>query len=190
MTTHVEHDGVFGGVKVESASPVRWLVVVKVATRHDVNCDDHVMAQVFGKSWGGRRLRSWGHNDEGVHFLAVQGGTALHSDKAYTRFSHQLVLRNDGTRIRGEPDVDEADWHPPMVVGSMYCLDTHLPHQGLRDPRMGEASGLMTRKCVVAVDRDAPLGPGEAWPLLSPYLAHQLLDFPVNARPPRWRPNP
>jgi hypothetical protein len=182
---------------IASTQPVLRTIVAKRAIEHRVDCSDDVLDVVFaatpkpptgrvGRGAGGRRLRSWGHDADGVHFLAVQGGTALHNDVAYTRYSHQLVLRNDGTRIRGEPDAAPDNWHVPMKVGTLYWLDTHQLHQGLIDPRMAPTAKV-PRKCVIAVDRDEPLPLDQAWGLLSRYLGFQLLDFPVNARPPRWR---
>lgn len=167
--------------------PVRWLVRTSVVERgHQVDVSDPAMHAVLGA--GTRRaLKSFGHDADGVHFLLHRDGTTLHTDTAYLRYSAQLVLRNDGTRIRGEADAPE-DWHPPLAVGTMYLLDTHSPHQGLADSRLECPRAPM--KAVIAVDRPEPITPAEAWPLLSRLLAHQFADFPVNARPPRWRPEP
>lgn len=120
-------------------------------------------------------LRSFGHDADGVHWLLTRGGTPLHRDPAYARYSHQLVLRNDGGRVRGLPRFDDRrNWHPPMVPGSMYALDTHSPHQGLPDPRM--APPKVITKLVIAVDRDELLKPAEAWPLLRRLLLVPLPD--------------
>jgi len=143
------------------------------------------------------KLKSFGHDvtGTGVHFLLTRKGTTVHTDKAYTRFSHQLVLRNDGNRIRGLPRYDSEnpnDWHPPIVPGMMYCLDTHSPHQGIGDPRIAPKPG---SKAVLAVDRDQPLELEEAWALIRPVLiAHQQfqdLGDPEAVRSkttaPRWK---
>jgi hypothetical protein len=74
-----------------------------------------------------------------------------------------------------------------MLPGILYCLDTHSPHQGVEDPRFAPPKGTARVKVVIAVDRDEPLSEDEAWALIRPFLSRQLLDSPVNARPPRWR---
>ena len=152
-----------------------------------MNVGDQALAVVLGPGRE-RRLKSWGHAAEGVHFLAHRGGTNLHTDRAYLRYSCQLVLRNDGTRIRGEPDL-AGEWHPPMQPGALYCLDTHVEHQGLVDHRLtGSTTSAGLVKVVIAVDRDEPLDPRAGWALVSRYLRYQLSDFLVTDRPPRWRP--
>jgi hypothetical protein len=149
---------------------------------------DETLARL-GVTGRSRLVRSWGHNDEtGVHWLLTRGGTPVHTDRAYLRYTHQIVLRNDGTRIRGHPRFDpedEADWPPPLAPGAFYCLDTHSPHQGAPDPRLPQEPARV--KVVVAVDRDHPMRPEEAYPLLHTYLHRQLTDDPMTTRPPRWK---
>jgi hypothetical protein len=169
----------------EAAAPVLWTVTVKGLRAGLVDVSDAAMHAVLGGG-SARALKSFGHDRDGVHFLLLRGGTGLHTDTAYTRFTHQLVLRNDGTRIRGlaRNDGPPETWHPPMVPGMMYCLDTWSPHVGCPDPRMEPpARGYM--KAVIAVDRDAPLDTLEAWSLLQRYLSFEFRDFPVTRRPPR-----
>ena len=171
------------------SSPILWQVQVSVAAVHRVDVSDSALAPILGPGRD-RRLKSWGHaGADGVHFLAHRGGTDLHTDTAYLRYSCQLVLRNDGTRIRGaEPDL-VGEWHPPMRPGALYCLDTHVEHQGVFDRRLTEATssaGLV--KVVIAVDRDEPLDHRTGWSLVCRYLRCQLSDFPLTNRPPRWRP--
>lgn len=133
------------------------------------------MQSYFGSS-SSRRLKVFESDSEGVHFLLMRGGTSMHTDKACPRYSHHLVLRNDGTGIRGlHGDKPE---HLPMRRGVMYCLDTHSPHQGLRDSRLFPMEPLV--KLVVAVDRDEPLDPGECLELVT-----RILDTNVGD----WRPN-
>jgi hypothetical protein len=88
--------------------------------------------------------------------------------------------------LRGLPRLDgpEASWHPPLVVGSMYCLDTHSPHQGVRDPRMRPPPAPLY-KAVIACDRDTPLTAQAAWPLLQRLLGDQLAVWDTTTRPIR-----
>jgi hypothetical protein len=171
----------------ERPNPILWFVTVlpdmNVGITTDVSDDAMHYALGPGKS---RALKSFGHDDDGVHFLLLRNGTpGLHTDIAYARYTHQLVIRNDGTRVRGLAAYDD-DWHPPMYPGAMYCLDTWSPHTSHPDPRMNPAlprTGFM--KAVIAVDRDEPLNPAEAWRLLARYTSKQFRDFEVTRRPPR-----
>jgi hypothetical protein len=144
----------------------------------------------------GMALKSFGHTPTGVHFLLTRAGTTVHTDPAYTRYSHQLILRNDGNRIRGLPRFDSdnpANWHRPFLPGVMYALDTHSPHQGLHDPRIADKPGL---KAVIAVDRDEILDIEEVWELFRPWVFGRV-QFADVAQPegvlskttaPRWKP--
>ena len=59
------------------------------------------------------------------HWLAVRGGTPLHTDPRYPRYSHQLKIRvGDGVVMRGKDKVET-----PLATGVFYILDTHSPHQ-------------------------------------------------------------
>jgi len=167
--------------------PVLWTVRTHGALFGEVDCSDEVMARYLGPGRG-IKLKSFGHDGDGVHFLLTRAGTPLHTDTAYTRYSHQLVLRNDGNRIRGMPRYDhESLWHPPLWPGVMYCLDTHSPHQGTPDPRIAPAYVAKVRglapmlKAVIAVDRDRVLAPDEAWPLLRRFLKVQMADRSYDA---------
>lgn len=161
-----------------------------------IDTSDEAMEAYLGKG-SGMKLKSFGHDTTGtgVHFLLTRKGTTVHTDKAYTRYSHQLVLRNDGNRLRGLPRYDSEnpeDWHLPITPGVMYCLDTHSPHQGLHDPRIGTKAGL---KAVLAVDRDEILSQEEAWDLIRPVLLAQrqfqdLEDPSITTNrltSPRWK---
>lgn len=172
------------------AVPVRWLV--RTSAQITADCSDAALARFLppGRS---RKLKSVGHDADGVHLLITRAGTPLHTDTAYARYSHQLVLRNDGNRVRG---TDDTGWHPPMVPGVMYALDTHSPHQGLPDPRMisphRAGAGPAIVKVVIAVDRDELLSPDDAWPLLRRMLDADLAAIAPQATKtaPRYRPRP
>lgn len=173
------------------AVPVLWLVATRAQITAD--CSDAALAR-FLPSGRSRKLKSVGHDADGVHLLITRGGTPLHTDTAYARYSHQLVLRNDGNRVRGTDET--AEWHPPMTPGVMYALDTHSPHQGLPDPRLVSphmaGAGPAIVKVVIAVDRDELLTPGEAWPLLKRMLNADLAAIAPQATKtaPRYRPKP
>jgi hypothetical protein len=153
------------------AVPVLWTVRTRTPATGDYS--DAVLARLL-PGGRGRSLKTFGHDPDGVHWLLTRGGTTLHYDPAYARYSHQLVVRNDGNRLRGLPrfEGDPATWHPPLVPGVMYALDTHSPHHGVPDPRMDPPPVVL--KLCIAVDRDEPLSPAEAFPLLARYLAAKL----------------
>jgi hypothetical protein len=154
----------------QAAMPVLWAVHTREAATADYS--DEVLAR-FLPPGRGIKLRSFGHDADGVHWLLTRAGTPLHRDPAYAQYSHQLVLRNDGNRLRGLPRYDSPDrWHPPLVPGVMYALDTHSPHQGTKDPRMDPPPVVL--KLAIAVDRDELLTPRQAWPLLSRLLHEEL----------------
>jgi hypothetical protein len=132
---------------------------------------DEALASVFPPG-GGAKLRTWHHAGDdkkgGVHFLSTRAGTPMHSDPAFWRYTHHLVLRNDGLRVHG---LEQDDGVPRMEPGLMLCLDTWSPHQVSVDPRMTTVKrGTGLYKVAVAVDREQPLGPNEAWSLLSSRL--------------------
>lgn len=173
--------------------PVLWSVTTSAGGQQMPDCSNSVMERYLGAT-NDMKIKSFGHDGDGVHFLLTRAGTTLHYDATFARYSHQLVIRNDGNRLRGLPAYDTEDqWHPPLLPGVMYALDTHSPHQGLPDPRMGKpARGVRLMKAVIAVDRDELLTPEQAWPLLARYLTVQLADVPqpdvTLTHAPRWRP--
>ena len=138
---------------------MRWFVTVPVSLPV-VEDDELVPAFGPGRS---RKLKSWGHDEHGVHWLVTRNGTELHTDPTYLRYTHHLVYRNDGFRIRGLSD----DLHPPMVPGAMYCLDTHSPHEVVPDERL---EGEHLYKVQLAVDREDPLSPPGAYKLFRRWL--------------------
>jgi hypothetical protein len=164
--------------------PVLW--VVNVPEPVTAEYPDIMLARYLPPG-NGRALRSFGHDQFGVHWLVTRAGTPLHHDPAYARYSHQLVLRNDGGRVRGLPRFDaRANWHPPMRPGVMYALDTHSPHQGLPDERLHPPR--VVTKLVIAADRDDLLDPRDAWPLLRRLLGAALpaTGQQTYAAPRKW----
>jgi hypothetical protein len=165
----------------ERLDPLIWLdgpIPIELPTY-----SDDMLNEVYG---GKGRIRSWGHDDEGVHWLTTRRGTTLHRDPAYTRYTHHLLLRNDGFRLRGL--LDDPDDRPQLVAGHLYCLDTHSPHQVTVDTRFQVPDPVY--KFQLAVDRDQPLQPAEALNLLVARLAEDpllTLDT-MGATAPRWKP--
>jgi hypothetical protein len=160
----------------ERTDPVLWIETVPqddLAMLRLTDVSDAVMHRYIGPGKG-RKIKSFGHDAEGRHFLLTRAGTPVHNDKTYTRYSHQLVIRNDGNRLRGLPRFDKPLAHPKLVPGVMYCLDTHSPHQGLPDDRFPTRSGMM--KAVIAVDRDNPMTPADFLALIRPWLGISLAD--------------
>jgi hypothetical protein len=159
--------------------PMLWAVMTTALPVGDYS--DAALAP-FLPPGQGRALRSFGHDADSVHWLLTRGGTPLHTDPAYARYSHQLVVRNDGNRLRGLPRFDQE--HPILRPGLMYCLDTHSPHQGLPDPRMLPPKVVI--KLVVAVDSDRLMQAEEALPLLARFVGRALpagLDPAYKAAP-------
>lgn len=154
--------------------PILWMINRPSSLKFVPPVTDSELDVVFG-SGRSQKIKSFGHDDDAVHWLVTRSGTDLHVDNSYARYSHHLLIRNDGMRIRGLSDArdTEDNWHPVMVPGVMYCLDTHSPHRVLHDPRLTESVG-RGYKVQVAVDREQPLEPKEAWALLSPWLRYQV----------------
>jgi hypothetical protein len=181
--TGVKPDAVLAEGQAEI--PVLW--TVRAPDFPAVDCSDEVLGRYLGPGRG-IKLKSFGHDAEGVHFLLTRAGTPLHRDPAYARYSHQLVLRNDGNRLGGLPRYDGPEtWHPPLWPGIMYALDTHSPHQGRPDPRMTPPPVVL--KAVVAVDRDRLLTPAEAWELVRRLAGVDMASVGYDAAlfaAPRW----
>lgn len=163
----------------QRAYPVLWVSKPRNVLRGPP-VSDAVMERIFDMSKNTKQLRSWGHDPTGAHWLATKGGTALHTDPAYTRYTHHLVLRNDGFYLHG---VNEGRHLPTLAVGSMLCLDTWSPHKLVRDPRLAKPGVQPVFKLAIAVDRDKPiLNPDDVWALLAP----RLLDASVLPGIEKW----
>lgn len=160
------------------AVPVRWFVRSPATFTH---VPDEALTPAFGPGTS-RKIKSWAHEDDGVHWLATRGGTPYHTDPNYLRFTHHLLVRNDGWRIRGKDD----EYHPVMRPGCMYCLDTHSPHEVVRDDRLVfEKPGF---KLQIAVDSDTILNPDVVWKLLAPWVRRDPAETSATAT--RMAPRP
>jgi hypothetical protein len=170
----------------QNAMPLLWTVQTPVSPDPWLYPDAALAALL--PPGRGIALRSFGHDRDSVHWLLTRAGTPLHRDPAYARYSYQLVLRNDGNRLRGLPRYDQE--HPVLRPGVMYCLDTHSPHQGLPDPRMDPPKVVL--KLAAAVDSDTLVGPNAVWPLLVRFVGRELpaaLDPGYKAAPRQvWNP--
>lgn len=139
---------------------------------------DEVLELAFGEG-ASRKLKSWGHDPDllNAHWLVTRGGTPLHTDPAYARYTHHLILRNDGFRLIGLDD----QLVPPLRVGRMYCLDAHSPHQVVPDKRLLFLGGKPVYKVQIAVDTNEPLTPEQAWEAFRPMLHRDLREGAADA---------
>lgn len=126
------------------------------------------IAEVFGKS----RLKSWGHLENGVHWLSTKKGTTMHTDPRYPRYTHHLMVRNDGFRLHGMKDEEES--HPILEPGAMYCLDAHSPHKVSIDTRYGVDKPQY--KIQIAIDADEILTPDETWVIVKKLLEEKSVS--------------
>ena len=151
----------------QRAWPLVW-IVDEVDLPLQVDTSDEMLERAFGPGTS-RKLKSWGHSGPvGVHWLATRSGTVLHTDPAYARYTHHLILRNDGFRLIGMEDREVQ----PLIQGTMYCLDTHSPHQVVADPRLsGLRRGKPVYKLQAAFDTDDPWQPDAALEVLLGKLA-------------------
>lgn len=155
--------------------PVLWVTPPRDLGRiPDVS--DAALQRVFGDDKATSRIKSGDWNEDGVHWLITRSGLTMHNDGGYTRFTHHLVLRNDGFMLQG---TDRASMHPPIGVGSLVCLDTHSEHTLCRDPRLEPGK----YKAALVVDFDEALKPFEAWKILSKRLTDPNCYHDIRARP-------
>lgn len=111
------------------------------------------------------------------HFITTRTSYQLHTDTGFVRFTHQVVLRNDGFLVGGlavaaalQDAAAGGKLTLPVAqpVGSMYCLDTHSPHGVFRDDRLPQAG---IYKLQAVVDADHPLTPEQVVKALTPLLS-------------------
>jgi hypothetical protein len=149
----------------QRAGPVLWVSDPRPLPQVP-DASDEVLNAIFDEKRT-RRLKSWGHDDTGAHWLVTRSGLGLHHDIGFTRYTHQLIIRNDGWRLGGFDDQLELK---PLVQGAMCCLDTWSPHKVYRDTRFPDSKKALY-KAMLVVDRDEPLTEDEVWALLSPRLS-------------------
>jgi hypothetical protein len=139
------------------ADPVIWMAPTRIPDVPSVS--DAVMERQFPKknTWP---FQGWGHDEKGVHYIATRDGLKLHLDISSPRYSHQIVLRNDGWNLDGRDRMER----PVLHVGSFYCLDTHSPHRVIPDPRIGNGGRYFA---AIVFDRPEPVNELAAWEILS-----------------------
>ncbi|NBQ17948.1 hypothetical protein EBU24_06550 [bacterium] len=78
---------------------------------------------------GKQSLKTWGRtsgviNGTEPHWIGVFKQTPLHTDPAYPRYTHHLILKADAFVLRGHNKIEL-----PIFRGTYILLDTHSPHQ-------------------------------------------------------------
>lgn len=155
----------------QARNPITTLGTVEMPLP-DVEADFFIRLFGPGRS---KRIKTWGHlgGPLSAHYLATRGGTPLHTDPAYARFSVQMQLHNEGFYTHGLDEDPEA--YPVLRPGVVVLLDTHSPHKVAPDPRL-EQTGL--HKMSVAIDyKDAP-DPEEAIGKLIARILHAPPEVP------------
>jgi hypothetical protein len=124
---------------------------------------------------GNASLKTWGrggnfaiHNQstrpeylvDDPHWLAIHRPLGLHTDPAYPRYSHQLLLRGEGLCILGK-----AEEEVEMGRGVFYILDGHSPHEVRRTDPNNDANWYVA----ASVDSHAPLNGDDILPVLIDY---------------------
>lgn len=165
----------------QRAFPLVW--VEKATGMPPVDTSDATLELAFGEG-GSRKIKSWGHRgDMDVHWLVTRAGTPLHTDPAYPRYTHHLILRNDGFKLAGLEDPEDA---VPLKRGVYYCLDAHSPHVVLKDQRIAALRLDPPKyKVQVAFDDNRAWSPEEALPVLIErlYLSGLALGAAEAAKP-------
>ncbi len=86
----------------------------------------------------------------------MRGGTPIHTDPAYARYSVQLQLLNQGFYTHGVDVLATGglptDENPVMLPGVVVLLDTHSPHKVSRDPRLPNTGHCKMGAAVDSVD--------------------------------------
>ena len=142
----------------QSANPVVDALMVPLPEDfiHPTEAD---LLKVF--KTGGFKLQTWGRKKDksgkaillnDPHWIAVRGGTPLHYDPKYPRYSHQLkVMVDDGTFCRG---LDKEALR--FERGLYYVLDAHSPHQVFHESKDSKWN------VSISIDAEEPLPCDEA----------------------------
>lgn len=124
-----------------------------------------VIAFGFGRS---KRLQTWARPCDdlnGPHWIGVRNGTVMHTDPRYPRYTHQLVVRNDGWRLTGSAMQHDGSLTP----GTVFCCDTHSPHILLR-----EDGGKGMFYLAASIDSTTPLSLEQTLPRLLEFVRRHL----------------
>jgi len=121
----------------QQADPILWRNTVPVPDGGLISAKACIRLcfEIFGPGKG-KRLQTWARdpNDpNGPHWIGVRHGIGMHTDPRFPRFTHQLIVFNDGWGVTGF----NRQLGEPLAVGTLYCVDTHSPHQVIPDPRLG-----------------------------------------------------
>lgn len=164
----------------QTPQPILWRTPMPIV-REVPEAADEVLLARYGPGRA-MRLNTYGHLGDkySAHIISVRSGTPLHIDPAYTRYTHQLIVHNDGWYLHG---LDASMPQEPFAVGTFFCMDTHSPHKVSPDLRLG--TGLWY--VALVVDADKPLDTLEALTRLRPLVERPApnLDYsivPMHAR--------
>lgn len=108
----------------QSDDPIVWSVRTELTMPE--RAFEGMLLDVFGQGRA-KRLQTWQRcatYPDGPHWIGVRSGTPLHTDPRYPRYTHQLVVRNDGWVLNGMGTKRHL-----VGTGTLLCLDTHSPHQ-------------------------------------------------------------
>jgi hypothetical protein len=147
----------------QRASPFVWLEKPAGVRAFSPLLALELLAAKFGPDQG-HRLQTWQRNEvdpDGPHLIGVRGGGPMHTDPRYPRYTHQLVLYNDGIGVWGwSKEVGVA-----LTPGHVFCVDTHSPHQVIPDARAGRGKHYLA----ASLDRKEPAPLAEVLPLLAAF---------------------
>lgn len=162
----------------QRSNPVMHIELVDLDEHGVAVPTDAELEQIFRGA--GYRLQTWNRSADSdgkkrvlndPHWLAVRGGTPLHVDPRYPRFSHQLKVRVDtGIYVRGF-DREET----MLRRGTFYILDTHSPHQVFHKDNTGAWN------VTASIDHNIMLNPASTLKRLLEYVkgAHILDGAPT-----------
>ncbi len=157
----------------ERGQPIVWIEKRELPSTPDTS--DEVMEAVMKN----RGLKSFGHKHDKsgrqkrarVHFLGSANGVALHTDPGFERYSHHMIVRNDGFLTTGF----DGEILQPLEPGTIYCLDTYSPHTVVLDERMLDKGNEPRFKLDICVDDQKILKPDGVWNFCTRFLEVPLL---------------